>query len=189
MTTLTLSEEIYKKCLNKEKLCFGLPDGCIQSKSCAILSSSFPNISKVTFELLAPIESNRQNYYIAYSVSKISVNMRCKRIYGTRNLISNFLFPSKSMGGSVVQCYLDSNPLPQIGLSFNKYNSHKNDLVENITGIELISAVYKDGTLHCVWNRDLNTQVNGETFDLVNNRYYIQLAKGGMKEKSMKIKL
>ncbi len=107
--------------------------------------------------------------------------MRCKRIYGTRNLISNFfLLPSKSMGGSVVQCYLDSNYKPQIGLSFNKYNAHQNDLVENITGIELISAVYEDGILHCVWNRDLNTQVNGETFDLVNNLYFIQLAKGKM---------
>ncbi len=74
-TTLILSEEFYKKCLNKEKLCFGLPDGCIQSKSCTILSSSFPDISNVTFELLAPIESNRQNYYIAHSVSKISVNI------------------------------------------------------------------------------------------------------------------
>jgi hypothetical protein len=93
------------------------------------------------------------------------------------------------MGGSVVHCYLDSKALPQIGLSFNKYNSHKNELVENITGIELIPADYKDGILHCVWNRDLNTQVNGETFDLVNNRYYIQLAKGEMKEKSVKIKL
>ncbi len=74
VTTLTLSEEIYKKCLNKEKLCLGLPDGCVQSKSCVILSSSFPNKSKVIFELLAPIQSNPQNYYIAYSLSKISVN-------------------------------------------------------------------------------------------------------------------
>jgi hypothetical protein len=93
------------------------------------------------------------------------------------------------MGGSVIHCYLDSKALPKIGLSFNKYNSHKNELVGNITGIELTSAVYEDGTLHCVWNRDLDTQVSGETFDLVNNRYYIQLAKGGMKEKSMKIEL
>ncbi len=84
------------------------------------------------------------------------------------------------MGGSVVQCYLDSDALPQIGLSFNKYYVHQNDLVENITGIEFISADYKDGILHCVWNRDLNTEVNGQTFDLVNNRYYIQLAKGKM---------
>ncbi len=75
VTTLTFSEEIYKKCLNKEKLCFGLPDGCVQSKSCEILSSSFLNTSKVTFELLAPIELNPQNYYIAYSLSKISVNI------------------------------------------------------------------------------------------------------------------
>jgi hypothetical protein len=84
------------------------------------------------------------------------------------------------MGGSVTHCYLDSNHRPQIGLSFNKYYAHQNDLVENVTGIELISALYKDGILHCVWSRDLNTQVNGENFDLVNNHYYIQLAKGGM---------
>jgi hypothetical protein len=84
------------------------------------------------------------------------------------------------MGGSVVQCYLDSKSEPQLGFSFNVYHAHQNKMVDNMTGIELVSSVYKDGILRCVWNRNLNTQVNGEIFDLVNNHYYIQLAKGGM---------
>jgi hypothetical protein len=84
------------------------------------------------------------------------------------------------MGGSVVQCYLDSKAEPQLGFSFNKYNAHQNDLVDNLTGIEVVSTVYKDGILHCIWNRDLINEVNGQTFDLDNNRYYIQLAKGLM---------
>ncbi len=84
--TLTLSDEFYNKCLNKEKLCFGLPKtkqskNCIESKNCAILSSSFANSGKITFELLAAIETNQQNYYIAYGLSKLSVNIFCIFFY------------------------------------------------------------------------------------------------------------
>ncbi len=74
-TENSISDETYNTCFNDQKLCFGLPDGCVQSKSCAILSKSLQNKSKVVFELLAPIQSNPQNYYIAYSLSKISVNI------------------------------------------------------------------------------------------------------------------
>ncbi len=96
-----ISDETYNTCFNNEKLCFGLPDGCVQDKTCEILGLSFPNSSNVAFELLAPIESSRQ-YYIAYSLSKISVNMRCKRIYGTRNLISNSFCSHQSLWAEVL---------------------------------------------------------------------------------------
>jgi hypothetical protein len=74
-TENSISDEIYNTCFNDQKLCFGLPDGCVQKKTCGILGLSFPNSSIVKFELLAPIQSNPQNYYIAYSLSKISVNI------------------------------------------------------------------------------------------------------------------
>jgi len=84
------------------------------------------------------------------------------------------------MGGSVAQCYLDTSGSPKFGLSFNDYGQHKNGDVQNVTGIQQISTQFADGILHCVWNRDQNSSVNGQTFDLANNKYYIQLARGAM---------
>lgn len=151
-----LMSSMYEKC-GVERGCFGLNENCIQSKNCIVLLSYFYDINKnlVEFEIMRKIDSNFEGW-IAAGISEDN------------------LMGSDSVGDCII---FDGKP--SFHYSWNE--GRENKIMNEISEIKGLSAKAEDGILNCRWTRDIEILENGMTFNLLNNEYYILLAKGPMK--------
>ena len=149
---------IYSQCKLNKLLCFGLPDGCVHNQNCAILSTAVKadDNGTVNFELLSPLNSSTKNHYIALSLSN-----------------------KTSMNGNVIYCYLNDNGKGKIGIG--DIHGRKVIHLNSVDGISLNSVTFENSLLSCRWSRQPKTVVDGYQYDLINNKYHIELAKGNMK--------
>jgi len=154
--------EIYPKCTT-ERLCFGLPENCVTNKNCKVLASSLKKdtTGAIQFEIASQLDVTAKNTYIALGLSK-----------------------EVKMYGSVIQCYVDESGVAKMGLSHNEFGPrHTNQVIPgDITGIKFDSMTFTDGLLKCVWTRNAKTTVKGQSYDLINSAYHLQIATGEMNE-------
>ncbi|XP_075529032.1 uncharacterized protein LOC142560668 isoform X2 [Dermacentor variabilis] len=145
-------DEIQKAC-GETKGCFGFPDGCIAKGSCQMLVSYVAEEEGYHFELTGPADAERM--WIAAGISE-SAKMELT---------------------SVVECIRSGEKI-LIRESWNQEGT-ANTLLETPTaGITFGSHAMTDGVLKCTWKRKAMTTVQGKTFDLAKNKYFVLLAKG-----------
>lgn len=153
--------QAYERCINKERLCFGLPKNCIDSKSCKVLYSSYSmseSNGTVQMELFWSRDKSSDNKWVAMALS-----------------------PDGLMGGdSVTECILRDDGTINIKQGWNPKNHDPTENVDNITGFTTISTSDVDSLLNCKWTRNGITLVKGITFDIVKDKYYLSLAYGPM---------
>ncbi|XP_039277082.1 putative ferric-chelate reductase 1 homolog isoform X1 [Nilaparvata lugens] len=147
-------DPFYKDC-NSLKNCFGFPDGCVDDQSCQAVVSVLVQGQRYEFELKGETTS-----YIAVGLSQ-----------------------DQKMGGdSVMECVYDPNTpsnVVKLFMSWNIPNDKKNTRARvQQSAVNLLSSSYEDGELYCKFTRDVRTTIEGTTFDLANNKYFLLLAAG-----------
>jgi hypothetical protein len=92
--------------------------------------------------------------------------------------IATGLSDDNKMGNdSVVECVIFKNGTTLFRNSWN--SGHNNYVINDVHGIVVSGNVsYDNGLISCKWIRMPYTKVEGMTFDIVDNKYYILLAKG-----------
>ncbi|XP_039764896.1 putative ferric-chelate reductase 1 homolog isoform X1 [Pararge aegeria] len=157
-TTPAPFDLIYQGCADT-KLCFGVPQNCIQSGNCKAIVAIFVAGDTYTFE----IQGSDNPKYVAAALSmdnKMGDDsaMECVRNDNGRvNLFTSWTYPK-------VEPYVRRSDSPQ-----------------NI--VQLLESSTIDGKLYCKFKRDTVSTVMGQTFDLANNRYNLMVVSGNsMKE-------
>ncbi len=156
-STLT---QAYERCFNKERLCFGLPAKCFDSKSCKVLYSS---------------------YSISESNGTVEMELFLSRDKSDNKWVAMALSSDTSMGeDSVTECILRDDGTINIKQGWNPKRHKPTENLDNITGFTTISASYVNSLLNCKWRRNGITLIKGITFDIVKDKYYLLLAYGPM---------
>ncbi|XP_034826030.1 putative ferric-chelate reductase 1 homolog isoform X1 [Maniola hyperantus] len=157
-TTPAPLDLIYQGCTDT-KLCFGVPQNCIQSGNCKAIVAVFVAGDTYTFE----IQGTDNPKYIAAALSmdnKMGDDsaMECVRNDNGRvDLFTSWTYPK-------VEPYVKRADSPQ-----------------NI--VQLLESSTIDGKLYCKFRRDTVSTVMGQTFDLASNRYNLMVVSGdSMKE-------
>jgi hypothetical protein len=152
-------EELYKKCKTTNILCYALPSNCMESKTCELILGINSNgyvgsNGTVEFELIGKVGEDMDQW------------------------IATGLSDDDKMGNdSVVECLIFKNGTTLFRNSWNSQFS--NYVINDIHGIVVSGYVsYHNGLISCKWLRMPYTKVNGMTFNIVDNQYYILLAKG-----------
>ncbi|XP_046388987.1 putative ferric-chelate reductase 1 homolog [Ischnura elegans] len=150
-----ISEEItklYDGCAIT-KLCFGMPDNCVQDGSCHTLVTILATGTQFEFEMLA------------------------KPLQGEVRYVAVGLSSDKDMGDdSVTECELGTNSAVNLYTSYNNGKSNKRS--PNKNGVSLISSSYEDQVMQCKFTREPVTVAGEKTYDLINTPYHILLAAG-----------
>jgi hypothetical protein len=152
-------EELYKKCKTTNILCYAFPSNCIESKNCELIlginSDGYVGSNgTVEFELIGKAgEGKDMDQWIATGLSDDDI-----------------------MGNdSVVECLVFKNGTT---LFRNSWNSGFSNYVINDEIVVSGNVSYDNGLISCKWLRMPYTKVKGMTFNLIDNEYYIMLAKG-----------
>ncbi|KAJ9583131.1 hypothetical protein L9F63_022523, partial [Diploptera punctata] len=143
-------DTFYNGC-GTEKTCFGDKEGCVESRDCNAVVSCLVKAEVYEFEM----KTNKPGY-VAVGLSR----------------------DAKMMRYSVVECVRSpSNPTNvQPFMSWNTGYKNKRSLVQD--GITLKNSSYVNGVIYCKFVRDPVTTVEGETFDLINDKYHLLIAAG-----------
>lgn len=157
LTTQKL-DEIYQGCADT-KLCFGVPQNCIEKGDCKAIVAVFVAGDVYTFE----VQGTGNPKYVAAALSldtKMGDDsaMECVRNNnGIINLYTSWTYPK-------VEPYVNRSDSPQ-------------DIVQ------LLQSSTIDGKLYCKFTRDAVSTVKGITFDLMNKKYNLMIVSGdGMKD-------
>nr|XP_032521906.1 putative ferric-chelate reductase 1 homolog isoform X2 [Danaus plexippus plexippus] len=152
-TTQAPLDTIYQGCADT-KLCFGVPVNCIQSGNCKAVVAVFVAGDTYTFE----IQGIDNPKYVSAGLStnnKMGDDsaMECVRNDNGRvSLFTSWTYPK-------VEPYVRRSESPQ-------------DIVQ------LLESSVIDGKLYCKFRRDAVSTVNGQTFDLINEQYYLMVLSG-----------
>lgn len=143
-------DPFYNGC-GTEKTCFGDNAGCVESQNCNAVVSCLVKADIYEFEM----KTNKPGY-VAVGLSK----------------------DTKMGSDSVVECVRSpSNPNNvQAFMSWNSGYTNKRSTVQR--GITLKNSSYVNGIIYCKFMRDTETTVEGEKFDLVNDKYHLLIAAG-----------
>lgn len=153
LSVKTISDQIYDDCGDK-KTCFGIPNGCIVTKSCSSFSAVKVQGSKYTVEML----SQKQAAYIAVGLSS-----------------------DDKMGNDlVIECINDAGVKAFTSwttVGSGKFDASRNGVPQNI--INLKEGRIENGMINCqVELREEVFEVKSTSFDLGKNKYYLLLASG-----------
>lgn len=144
---------IYQGC-DDTKLCFGVPQNCIQQGNCKAVVAVFVDGEIYTFE----IQGTDNPKYVAAGLSmdnKMGEDsaMECVRNDNGRvSLFTSWTYPK-------AEPYVSRSDSPQ-------------DIVQ-LKDFTLIN-----GKLYCKFTRDAVSTVKGQTFDLVNNKFNLMVVSG-----------
>lgn len=137
------------------KSCFGLPQNCIERRVCEVLLTYIKSNASIDFAMVAAF-GDANPRWVGVGISE-----------------------DDSMGGdSVTEC-LVQNDRVIVQQSWNTEPKKGNKVLSNPTlGINDNSGSMVDGVMTCKWKRPLVTNIQGVTFNLADNKYYLMLAKG-----------
>ena len=162
-------DTFYSDCGGKQG-CFGLPGGCIDSRSCSILVTfaQVPESGDVDFGLL--LTGSSDNSYVAMALSS-----------------------DNQMGDdSVTFCYKPGQDISEAGVAMAwNYDDPKTSKMLNETQLGLLNIKTEmvDGRLSCKFQRRMQTYIDipdtnkSEVFDL-KEKYFLLLASGELQEDS-----
>ncbi|XP_074042422.1 putative ferric-chelate reductase 1 homolog isoform X2 [Leptinotarsa decemlineata] len=134
------------------KLCFGTPVNCDRSKNCKAVVAVTVTGDKYDFEMKA----DRSAAWVGVGLSD----------------------DDKMGRDSVIECVKAGNGV-ETYMSWTGTNPYRADRLSNPRlGIELLNASVIDGVIYCKVRRNVVTNVNGVTFNLVSDVYNILIAAG-----------
>ncbi|XP_055385328.1 putative ferric-chelate reductase 1 homolog isoform X2 [Condylostylus longicornis] len=147
------TDPFYQGC-GDTKTCFGVPDGCLKEQNCRALSSINVRGEIYEFELKSTLQNAR---YVAVGISEDSkmgddLALECVQEGNKVNLYTSWLTGSPNYGASRLLA-------PQ-------------------NTARLITSSYINGVIHCKFQKDPKTTVQGKTIDLINKQYHLLLATG-----------
>ncbi|CAO1330498.1 unnamed protein product [Diamesa serratosioi] len=150
------ANNVYNGC-SETKTCFGLPNGCLLTKNCISLGAViYEKDSRFIFEM---ISSNRAAF--------IAMGLSTDRLMG-----DDLAIECVNEGASgIVKAY--------VSLTFKGNEiagSNRSKVNQNI--INLLESRYEDGRVYCRVELDNFYVVDGNRFDLVNEKYYLLLVSG-----------
>ncbi|CAH2058294.1 unnamed protein product, partial [Iphiclides podalirius] len=152
-STTPLPDIVYRGC-GDTKLCFGVPSGCVDRGECRAVVAVLVSGEEFGFELQADGSAR----YVAAALSRDSrmgedSAMECVRSQdGSVSLHSSWTYPK-------VEPYVSRADSPQ-------------------SILRLLGSSYIDGKLYCKFVRDPVSVVQGRTFDLVNDKFYLMVVSG-----------
>ncbi|CAG9568695.1 unnamed protein product [Danaus chrysippus] len=152
-TTQAPLDPIYQGCADT-KLCFGIPNNCISSGNCKAILAIYVAGDIYTFE----IQGTDNPKYVSAGLStnnKMGDDsaMECVRNDNGRiSLFTSWTYPKE-------EPYVRRSESPQ-----------------NI--VQLLESSIIDGKLYCKFTRDAVSTVKGQTFDLINEQYYLMVLSG-----------
>ena len=142
--------------------CFGLPDKCVDSKSCVgLLKTEAAQNGLVDFRLFWVRAADSKDSYIA-------VGLSTDKMMGDDSATVLMIDANSAVSTAQGLTFLKKDGDHETG-GFNEYS---------VDGIKMLEHEYKDGLLTAHWTREAKTSVNKETFDLKATKYYILLAYG-----------
>ncbi|KAG6443425.1 putative ferric-chelate reductase 1 homolog [Manduca sexta] len=144
---------VYQGCADT-KLCFGVPQNCIEKADCKAVVAIFVSGDIYTFE----IQGTGNPKYVAAALSlddKMGDDsaMECVRNDNGRvSLYTSWTYPK-------VEPYVQRSDSPQ-------------------EIVQLLESSVIDGKLYCKFKRDVVSTVKGVTFDLASNKYNLMVVSG-----------
>ncbi|XP_050316010.1 putative ferric-chelate reductase 1 homolog [Anthonomus grandis grandis] len=135
------------------KLCFGSPASCVNSRNCKAVVAVSVSGDKYDFEMKADS-----------SASWVGVGLSDDDKMGDDSVVECI---KKNNGVAAYMSYTSGSP-----------NYGASRLPNSQLGIQLINSSVIDGTIYCKVRRDVLTSVNGRTFDLVGIKYNLLIAAG-----------
>ncbi|CAH0598361.1 unnamed protein product [Chrysodeixis includens] len=144
---------IYQGCADT-KLCFGVPQNCIAKGDCKAIVAVFVAGDVYTFEL----QASDNPRYVAAGLS----------------------LDSKMGDDSAMECVRNDNGRINLFTSWTYPKSEpyvsRSDSPQEI--VQLLESSNIDGKLYCKFRRDVVSVVQGQTFDLANNKFNLMVVAG-----------
>ncbi|KAJ8971790.1 hypothetical protein NQ314_000536 [Rhamnusium bicolor] len=134
------------------KLCFGAPSNCVGSRSCKAVVAVTVTGDKYDFELKA--DSN---------AAWVGVGLSDDEKMGDDSVIECV---KRGSGVASYMSWTSSSPYSAVRLNNPQL------------GIQLLNSSIIDDVIYCKVRRDVITNVNGRTFDLINDKYNLLIAAG-----------
>lgn len=144
------ADPIYEGC-GTTKTCFGFPVNCVATQSCNAVTAVIVQGERYQFEMKTSFDSP------AYIATALSMDDRMGQ-------------------DSVMECVPENGVVRTYGswTAARPYSSTRHAA----NYLRLIDSSYVDGVIYCKVERDAVTQIEGNTFDLINQRYHLLLATG-----------
>lgn len=142
-------DPLYDGC-GSVRSCFGVPSGCVETRSCEAAVAVTVRGQRYEFEMKA-----RNAVYVAVGLSD----------------------DAKMGADSVVECTVAAGRV-QAFMSWNEAVGKANKRLEDHDGVSLINGTFSDGNIYCKFSRDEVTTVMGKEFNLASRNYNLLLAAG-----------
>lgn len=156
---LIVCQKLVQPCLNREKLCFGLPANCINSQGqdeCKMLVRLAPTVNSNGIEVELFAEDSL--------------------VEGASRWFALGISDDKQMGDDLVAyCIHYSNGTVDIGEAYNEGQEPVRIEEKFITNKK---GNRDDGWLKCSWRHKGRVRVKGKTFDVIRTPYHLLLAHG-----------
>ena len=156
LATEAQKEPDYSGC-GEEYQCFGLPNDCVDAKTCTVLLKTSWVSTGAQFNLYWKRSVDSKDKYVSAGLSD-----------------------DKLMGNDSVTIFVTKESESVEAFQGFTYGGNHGFGVNRVTveGVDQESAKYEDGLLSGSWRETHVTKVEGKTFDLKNNKYYIFLVYG-----------
>lgn len=144
---------IYNGC-GDSKTCFGIPNNCIETRSCVSFTAVKVEGDKYVFEMRSPPRA-------AYIATGLSTD-------------------DKMGDDSVMECIYESGSVRAVSswttVGSGKFDAPRSGVPQNI--VQLRQGRFENGMIYCQVERPTITRVNNVEFDLSKNRYFLLIASG-----------
>ena len=147
------NEPDYSGC-GKQYQCFGMPNNCTDAKTCTVLLKTSSVSTGAQFNLYWKRSANSTDKYVSVGLSN------------DQKMGDDSVTVLVAKDGGSVETYQ--------GLTNGRHGINR----VNVQGVEQVSAKHENGLLSGSWRETQVTKVEGKTFDLKNNKYYIFLVYG-----------
>ncbi|XP_058054768.1 putative ferric-chelate reductase 1 homolog isoform X2 [Anopheles bellator] len=149
-------DSVYEGC-GESKVCFGFPEGCVESYNCRAVTTVSVLGSSYVFEMKAGYNSPA---YVAVGLSD----------------------DAKMGDDSVIECVPEQGVVNAYAswTATGPYSATRTGVPQNI--FQVLEKSYNDGTIYCKLERDAVSTVKGRQFDLVNEKFHLMLAAGASVE-------
>uniref|UniRef100_A0A1A9WDX6 Ferric-chelate reductase 1 homolog n=1 Tax=Glossina brevipalpis TaxID=37001 RepID=A0A1A9WDX6_9MUSC len=154
-TTQMPDDPFYAEC-GIAKNCFGIPDGCVEEKTCTNVVAIKVRGNIHEFEIMS---NAKDAAYVAFGLSE-----------------------DTKMGEDLVTECIPQNGRISMYSSYTSappngnYGSSRNGVPQNTA--RLVESSFINGVIYCKVERDQITKVRNHEFDLVNKKYFLLLASG-----------
>ncbi|XP_018024233.1 putative ferric-chelate reductase 1 homolog [Hyalella azteca] len=140
------------------KGCFGTPSRCLETRDCLAVITYAKADTGYAMEIFGVVAAGVNDVYIAGGLS-FDTKMEYTSVTACRNY--------RGVHVDVVQAFNDKG--------------HANHVLSDpMLGLSNVTASHVDDELYCSFTREASLEIEGLTFDLDNDVFYLEVAKGDL---------